>query len=307
MTRAPHFDALVTDPVFPVTFRAFSEGIYGHGVVGIDGLEATAESGDFDVDVDAGFVQYDGGRFEHEAGDTLTVDEPAEEPRWDTVYFDTESEEAGIRAGDPGPTPAPPDIEAGEVLIAYIEVSPQASNITDEDVRNWRARPQPAENAPFEHDDVEGETVYEALGWLNEDKASTPHGNEDHDPNFAEDPHGNESHDPNFSEEGHDHSGEAIQPAEATVDEAPTDDTDVVRKTELDDVEDDVDDLESGQAALEGRVDDAESDIGDLQDQVGMDTMAVDERGDLPDPTGLSRPVLAYIDEEDRYAGVFQE
>ncbi|UTF55974.1 hypothetical protein [Natronosalvus rutilus] len=308
MTRAPEFEIVVPDPLFPVTFRAFSEGIYGHGVIGIGGLEATAGSGDWDVDVAAGEVQYDGQRFEHAAADTLTVNQPDADPRWDVVYFDTATESVGIKTGTPGSTPQPEGIGDGEVLIAYIEVDTDMPNLTDEDVRNWRTRPQPAANAPLDHNDVDGQTVHEGFTWLVGNTATSPHGNDEHDPNF--------------SQEGHDHSGETLGQTEAlarinalvaeietlaadldldgnaltnvasltataaSVSDQPSSDTDVARKAEVDAVA---------------------SDVQSVEDSIDIDTLAVTQRSELPDPDSLEEPTLAYIEDEDRYAGLFQE
>lgn len=301
MTDAPEFEIVVPDPLFPVTFRAMSEGIYGHGVIGLTGLEATAGAGDFDVDVAAGDVQYNGSRYSHGASSTVTLDPPDADPRWDVVYFDTATETVGVKKGSAAASPLPEDIADGEVLIAYIEVDPSMAGLTNEDVRNWRSRPQPAENAPLDHANVDGQTVHEGFTWLSN--------------NMTQSPHDNAAHDPNFSQEGHDHSGETLGETEAlarlnslvaelgelaaaldaggnnlsniglltanaaTVATAPSNSTDVARKAEVD----------------------------SLASTVAIETQQVATRSDLPDPTGLGSPVIAYIDEEDRYVGVYQE
>lgn len=300
MTQAPQFEALESDPVFPVTFRAFSEGIYGHGVIGAGGLEPVSGAADFDVDVGTGKVQYDGDQVQNGSVSTVTVPAPEAEPRWDLIYFDTTAPEVGIRKGTASVTPIPPDLQAGEFLIAYIEVLPEAGSIENDDIRDWRSRPQPAMNVPLDHTEY-GETVYDALDALHE------HGNERHSETFAVD---GASQPP----EDHDHSGDTLGESEAlarinvleaqlgklmaaldvngkdlnnvgslsaneaTVSTAPSDDTDVVRNAELDTV----------------------------NEKTQIETISVTHRNDLPDPTTLDSATIAYVEEEDVYVGVHQ-
>lgn len=316
MTKAPQFEAEESDPLFPVTFRALSEGIYGHGVIAFNGLEPVSGTGDFEVDVGAGEVQYDGNRLEHATTSTLTVPAPEADPRWDLVYFDTSTGDVVHRQGVASVTPMPPGLQAGELLVAYIEVLPEATSIENDDIRDWRARPQPAMNVPLDHADYgNSNTVYEALGSLH------GHGNERHSETFAVDGdsqppevHDNSKHSTNYSAQGHDHSGETLGETEAlarinaleaqigtlmaaldvngndlnnvgsigansaSVSSAPSSDTDVVRKTELDAV-------------------DAQTEI---------ETREVAERSNLPDPTTLDSSLIAYIEDEDIYVGAHQ-
>lgn len=301
MTQAPQFDALVTDPVFPVTFRAFSEGQYGHGVIGIAGLEATAGAGDWEIDIASGEVQYDGSRYSLAAADTLTIDQPGADPRWDVVYFDTATETAGVKKGTPGAAPIPEDIGDGEVLIAYVEVDPSMPSLTDEDIRNWRSRPQPAMNVPLDHPTVDGDTVEEGFTWVANNATQSPHDNSDHDPNF--------------SEEGHDHSGEslgqtnALQSLATLVAEigalAASLDADGNSITN-------VGNLTAAAAAVANAPADPEdvvrlADLQAVQDSFALESYDVTSRDELPDPANMSGGAFGYIREEDRYVGVYQE
>lgn len=314
MTQAPQFEALESDPVFPVTFRALSEGIYGHGVIEAGGLEPVSGAADFDVDVGTGEVQYDGNQVQNDTVSTVTVPAPESEPRWDLIYFDTTAPEVGIRKGTASVTPIPPDLQAGEFLIAYIEVLPEAGSIEDDDIRDWRSRPQPAMNVPLDHTEY-GETVYDALDALHE------HGNDRHSSTFAVDgdsqppeTHDNSAHSTDYSAADHDHSGDtlggsealarinvleaqlgklmaaldvndqdlnnvgALAASSATVSDAPSNDTDVARKAELDTID----------------------------EKTQIENISVAHRSDLPDPTTLDSPAIAYIEDEDLYVGVHQ-
>lgn len=305
MTRAPQLDGLVSDPVFPVTFRAFSEGMYGHGVIAATDLEATDGTGDFEIDVAPGSVIYDGTLYELATVSTVSLNAPNTDPRWDLIYFDTADQTVNIRTGSPSVTPQPGDLQSGEVMIAYIVVMPDAEFITDSEIRNWRARPQPAKNTPFSHADLTGDTVQEALDWLYNNKSSNQH----------------------------DHSGETINPDDvnastASVDTAPSSNTDVVRKTETDaldtrvgdnettindhesrisDNETAISDHESRVSTNESNISSNDSDITSLNSRLEIDGVAAATRQDLPDPTTLDNPMIGYIEEEDRYVGVHQE
>lgn len=288
MTTAPQYDALVSDPVFPVTFRAISEGIYGNGVRGETDLEATSGAGSFDVDVSGGTAQYDGSTSDY-AGGSVTLDAPGDDVRWDTIYYDMVDEQPAVRKGTPGLAPIPEDIVDDEVLIAYAAVDPAASSVEDSDLRNWRSRPQPADNTPYGGSG--GDTVSDALDSLFGGKADDPHGNGSHTETFAVDgdqqppeTHGNGSHSTNYSAQGHDHTGESISPddvsaSSASVTSEPSGNNDVARKAEIDAID----------------------------DRTQIDSIAVQNRSDLPDPTTLDRPTRAYIADEDVYVSAYQQ
>lgn len=93
----------------------------------------------------------------------------------------------------------------------------------------------------------------------------------------------------------------------AKVTDSPTDIHDIVRKTELDDVDDELSAFQSEIDDLENRVDDkatteyVDSEIENIDTEI--DLIRVDSEDDLP---GKDGPAIAYIDEEDHYHATFK-
>ena len=114
-------------------------------------------------------------------------------------------------------------------------------------------------------------------------------------------------------------SANAIDAAEVSADDAqvnnaPTEDTDVARKTEVDGKADtdanvegfstsggaDTVPVSQGDGTLQMEVVDTDADTE-------IDLIEVQSADELPDPENLDDPTIGYVNDDDDYAGVFQE
>lgn len=147
MTTADKYEFPQGDPLFNTTWRAVSDANDGNGILNSDDFRLNHISGTMRTEVLSGDLWYDskyhsyGGGFDHEhsAGD-------AENDRWDTVYYDTDTKTPAVREGIPEPNPEPPDIGADEFLLGYVYVPQGATELTDDYLKNWRSHAQRAEN-----------------------------------------------------------------------------------------------------------------------------------------------------------------
>lgn len=165
---------------------------------------------------------------------------------------------------------------------------------------------------------------------IEDGKADDPHGNEDHDPAFAEDPH---------ALGGDEHDADTLASLNAKVSDATLDDTNDARTPEIHATShQDGGGDELNVAGLSGELADPQPtsvedsatavadvttlDFGDNLDvsedagtatvdaqatEGDIDLLQVADVDSLPDPENVTSPTIAYIDGEDDYAGVFQE
>lgn len=134
-------------PQFELHWRAITEALGGNGVVSTGDFEVTATANDLEIQVAPGTAFYAG--TSHTLGSassfTLTSGDSSDD-RWDTIYFDTSTDTAGVREGTPGTNPEPPDIQGDEILLATVYVAATATNVSDSEILNWRTHSNDADN-----------------------------------------------------------------------------------------------------------------------------------------------------------------
>jgi len=141
MPSAENFEWPQGNPLFEVQWRTVTESLAGNGIVNNGDFEVTATATDMEISVAAGTAFYIGSNYSLGAAETHVLsDGDANEDRWDTVYFDTGTASSGVREGTPAASPEPPDISGGELLLAVVYVPSGATNISDQEILNWRAK-----------------------------------------------------------------------------------------------------------------------------------------------------------------------
>ena len=138
-----------------------------------------------------------------------------------------------------------------------------------------------------------------------------------HDQPQPPESHGSESHSSDVVHDGEnatlgDTTHDSIDTDDAQVNNAPTEDTDVARKTEVDGKADTDANVEG--FSTSGGADTVPVSQGDgtLQMEVvdtdtEIDLMQVQSTDELPDAENLDDPTIAYVNDNDEYVGVFQE
>lgn len=140
MPSADAFEAPQGHPLHGVMLRAITEGLAGNGILNNGDLEVTATANALELNVAGGTVYYVASEY-NTAGGTLQLSQgDATYDRWDTVYFDTGTSSIGVHEGTPAQYPEPPDIAGGELLLAVVYVAQDATDVTDSDILNWRAK-----------------------------------------------------------------------------------------------------------------------------------------------------------------------
>jgi hypothetical protein len=141
MPSAENFEWPQGNPLFEVQWRTVTESLAGNGIVNNGDFEVTATATDMEISVAAGTAFYVGSNYNLGATETHVLsDGDANDDRWDTVYFDTGTASSGVREGTPAANPEPPDISGGELLLAVVYVPAGATNISDQEILNWRAK-----------------------------------------------------------------------------------------------------------------------------------------------------------------------
>lgn len=165
MTTADKLDIGQGNPLFTTQFRALSEGIAGTGVLAAGDLAVSADPDTaLGLLVAPGTLRYDGADHALDAEASLTLAAgDATHDRWDTVVFDTAAGGPAVVGGTAEQYPTPPDIGAGQALLAVVYVPSGATSVPDANVLNWRTHHQEASavrvaDAPgnFTSDNVEG-------------------------------------------------------------------------------------------------------------------------------------------------------
>ncbi|AGC34505.1 T4 gp9/gp10-like baseplate protein [Haloarcula virus HVTV-2] len=141
MPSAENFEWPQGNPLFEVQWRTVTESLAGNGIVNNGDFEVTATATDMEISVAAGTAFYIGSNYNLGAAETHVLsDGDANDDRWDTVYFDTGTSSSGVREGTPAANPEPPDISGGELLLAIVYVPAGATNISNTEILNWRAK-----------------------------------------------------------------------------------------------------------------------------------------------------------------------
>lgn len=167
MTSAAKLDWPQGEPLFEVNWRAVSEALFGNGILSPGDFEVTPTGSVRELEVATGSVWYDGAVYELESTETDTLSEgDADNDRWDLVVFDTDTEEVVFREGTAEDNPVPEDVEADEVLLAFVYTPAEFDDVYNEDdVLNWRANHQTAAQVRLEdtEDDFDTNEVETAL------------------------------------------------------------------------------------------------------------------------------------------------
>lgn len=147
MTTADEFDAPTGSTLYGRAFEAITEAFDGNGFPNSGSGEITPGSSDMTVNVAAGSVRYDGTVYNLDST-TLTVPSSPtsttngqEDNRVDIVVFDATSESYTLIEGAVEPNPIPPLVPNDALLVGFVEVQNGVSDITSNDVLNWRAVP----------------------------------------------------------------------------------------------------------------------------------------------------------------------
>ncbi len=128
-------------PLFEVQWRAVAESLAGNGVRSATDLEVTATANDLEIQVASGTAYYLASESTLGSASTFTLSAgDGSSDRWDTVYYDTGTDSAGVREGTPAASPEPPDVQGDELLLAVVYVPANATDVPDSDVLNWRAQ-----------------------------------------------------------------------------------------------------------------------------------------------------------------------
>lgn len=147
MPEADTFEAPQGGTFHGALLQAITEAFVGNGIQNDGDAEVTVdENEDLVIDVaSAEGLRYggesydvDSDSFEIEEGPDSTTN-GEDDRRVDLVYFDSDAEEYAIEEGSPDPNPTPPDTPDDGLLLALVFVAHESTNITDDDVLNWRA------------------------------------------------------------------------------------------------------------------------------------------------------------------------
>jgi len=141
MPTADAFEWPQGQPLFETMWRSVTESLAGNGIVSNGDLEVTATANALEIQVAAG--SYFSVATEHTLGSsethTLTAGDGSND-RWDTVWFDTGTGASGVTEGTAGPDPEPPDVTGDQEPLAFVYVAQNASDVTDAEILNWRAK-----------------------------------------------------------------------------------------------------------------------------------------------------------------------
>lgn len=142
MATADKFEWPQGTPLFELAFRALSEGLNGVGVLAGGDMEVTATATANEISVSTGDLWVPNTTYTIGAAETHTLsDNTSGSDRWDTVVFDTSlaTPASAVVEGTAAADPEPPDLSAGQILLAYIYVPDGATDTPDSRIYNWRA------------------------------------------------------------------------------------------------------------------------------------------------------------------------
>jgi hypothetical protein len=140
MTTTDGFEWPQNDPLFEVSLDAIAEGLDGNGVLASGDLQVTATANANEIQVAAGDLWYAGSVYSLGAAEThVLTDGDATDDRWDSVVFDTGGGFSNVLEGNAEANPEPPSPGAGQVLLAYIYVASGETDVTDSEIKNFRA------------------------------------------------------------------------------------------------------------------------------------------------------------------------
>lgn len=129
-------------PLFELAFRALSEGMNGVGVLAGGDMEVTSTATANEISVSTGDLWVPNSTYTIGTAETHVLsDNTSGSDRWDTVVFDTSlaTPASAVVEGTAGADPEPPDLSAGQILLAYIYVPDGATDTPDSRIYNWRA------------------------------------------------------------------------------------------------------------------------------------------------------------------------
>jgi len=140
MTTTDGFEWPQNDPLFEVSLDAIAEGLDGNGVLASGDLQVTATANANEIQVAAGDLWYAGSVYSLGAAEThVLIDGDATDDRWDSVVFDTGGGFSNVLEGNAEANPEPPSPGAGQVLLAYIYIASGETDVTDSEIKNFRA------------------------------------------------------------------------------------------------------------------------------------------------------------------------
>lgn len=139
------------EPLFEVSWRGPSKGFAGSGVKTNFGLEVQTTDTALEIKVQAGDAIHNGSIHTLGSDETHTLSSgDSNNDRWDTVYFDTDTDSSNVREGTAQTNPEPPDVNRNEILLAIIYVPQNASDIGNANIQDWRVFGRRAEDTNFE-------------------------------------------------------------------------------------------------------------------------------------------------------------
>jgi len=151
MPEADVFEAPQNATFHGELLETLTEAFVGNGVLADGEAEVTADGGTamgIDVSAAANGVRY-GGTIYTPAADSFTLSTGPttttggqDDNRVDLVYFDTGTSSYAVSEGTADPNPVPPSTPSDGILLALVEVAHDATDISDGNILNWRARPQ---------------------------------------------------------------------------------------------------------------------------------------------------------------------
>lgn len=151
MPEADVFEAPQNATFHGEFLQAISEAFVGNGVLANGEAEVTADSGTaMGVDVSAATtgIAFGGtvytpsaASFTHSTGPSTTTG-GQDDRRVDIIYFDSSAGSYAKAEGTADPNPVPPSVPSDALLLAIVEVDHDATDLSDGDIHNWRARPQ---------------------------------------------------------------------------------------------------------------------------------------------------------------------
>lgn len=150
MPEADTFDAPQGKAFHGILTGAITEAFVGNGVLANGEGEVTSGSGSMETDVSAATtgISYSGtvytpiaATFTHSNGPTTTTNSQ-DDRRVDIIYFDESTAAYAKAEGTADPNPTPPTLPADALLLAVVLIEHgQTSNLTNDQILNWRARP----------------------------------------------------------------------------------------------------------------------------------------------------------------------
>jgi len=141
MPSAEPFEWPQGTPLFEVMWRSVTESLAGNGIVSNGDLEVTATANALEIQVAAGDYFSVATTYTLGAAETHTLSAgDGTHDRWDTVWFDTGTGASGVTEGTPAADPEPPDVTGDQEPLAFVYVAQNASDVTDAEVLNWRAK-----------------------------------------------------------------------------------------------------------------------------------------------------------------------